>query len=64
MDFTTKLKYGLNPAAKASSSKNKKKPKLVNLFANDESSDEENDDNRNGTMSEAVDFVKEDERDF
>ena len=53
MDFTTKLKYGLNPAAKASSSKNKKKPKLVNLFANDESSDEENDDNRNGTMSEA-----------
>jgi len=52
MDFTTKLKYGLNPAAKASSSKNKKKPKLVNLFANDESSDEEND-NRNGTMSEA-----------
>ena len=52
MDFTTKLKYGLNPAAKASS-KNKKKPKLVNLFANDESSDEENDDNRNGTMSEA-----------
>ena len=54
MDFTTKLKYGLNPAAKASSSKNKKKPTLVNLFANDESSDdEENDDNRNGTMSEA-----------
>lgn len=53
MDFTTKLKYGLNPAAKASS-KNKKKPTLVNLFANDESSDdEENDDNRNGTMSEA-----------
>ena len=53
MDFTTKLKYGLNPAAKASSSKSKKKPTLVNLFANDESSDEENDDNRNGTMSEA-----------
>ena len=54
MDITTKLKYGLNPAAKASSSKNKKKPTLVNLFANDESSDdEENDDNRNGTMSEA-----------
>ena len=54
MDFTTKLKYGLNPAAKASSLKNKKKPTLVNLFANDESSDdEENDDNRNGTMSEA-----------
>ena len=55
MDFTTKLKYGLNPAAKASSSKNKKKPTLVNLnlFASDESSDEENDDNGNGTMSEA-----------
>ena len=55
MDFTTKLKYGLNPAAKASSSKNKKKPTLVNLnlFASDESSDEENDDNGNGKMSEA-----------
>ena len=50
MEFKTKLKYGLNPAAAKASTKKKKKP-LVNLFANDD--DSESEEENDGVMSEA-----------